>query len=82
MRFVVAFGRFWWDFVVGDDWTVAVGVLVSVGATAALTHAGHPAWFVLPVFVFVTLGASVYRVRAAHLKKRRTRPHGPRSPER
>jgi hypothetical protein len=81
MRFVVAFGRFWWDFVVGDDWTVAVGVLVSVGATAALAHAGQPAWYVLPAIALVTLGTSVYRVRAAH-KKRRAGHHESRSPER
>jgi hypothetical protein len=36
MRFVAAFGRFWWDFVVGDDWRIAVGVVVVLGGGAVL----------------------------------------------
>ena len=35
MRFLAAFARFWWDFVVGDDWTSAVGVGLALAATAA-----------------------------------------------
>jgi len=32
MRYVRAFGRFWWDFIVGDDWVVAAAIgLVSTG---------------------------------------------------
>ena len=30
MRYVRAFGRFWWDFVVGDDWRVAAGLAVAL----------------------------------------------------
>jgi hypothetical protein len=31
------FGRFWWDFVIGDDWKIAAGVSLTllVGATLA-----------------------------------------------
>jgi hypothetical protein len=36
MRFVAGFGRFWWDFIVGDDWRIAAGVLVVLGAGALL----------------------------------------------
>ena len=42
MRFVAAFGRFWWDFVVGDEWRIAAGV-VAVLATGALAVAGDRA---------------------------------------
>jgi hypothetical protein len=28
---LTAFARFWYDFFVGDDWTVAVGVVVAFG---------------------------------------------------
>ena len=33
-RYAVAFFRFWWDFVVGDDWKIAAGVaaVLAVGA--------------------------------------------------
>jgi hypothetical protein len=40
MRYVVAFGRFWWDFVVGDDWRVAAGLAVSLALVWLLTHEG------------------------------------------
>jgi hypothetical protein len=28
---VIGFGRFWWDFIVGDDWKIAAGVVVVLG---------------------------------------------------
>ena len=36
MRWVRAFGRFWFDFVVGEDWRSAAGVVgvLGVGALA------------------------------------------------
>jgi hypothetical protein len=36
VRYVVAFGRFWYDFIVGDDWKIAAGVAAVLGAGAAL----------------------------------------------
>ena len=36
MRFVTGFGRFWWDFIVGDDWRIAAGVVVVLTAGALL----------------------------------------------
>lgn len=37
VRFAVAFARFWWDFVVGDEWRIAVIVCAAtaLGALAA-----------------------------------------------
>ena len=35
-RFVVGFGRFWWDFIVGDDWKIAAGVALALGVGAIL----------------------------------------------
>ncbi len=40
MRAVKALGAFCYDFVVGDDWKIAVGVLVAVAVTALLM-VGH-----------------------------------------
>ena len=37
-----------WEFVVGDDWVTAVGVVVAVALTAAIAGAGAPAWWVMP----------------------------------
>jgi hypothetical protein len=36
VRFVTGFGRFWWDFIVGDDWKIAAGVAVVLAIGAAL----------------------------------------------
>ncbi len=36
MRIVTGFGRFWWDFVVGDDWRIAAGVVACLAAGAVL----------------------------------------------
>ena len=36
MRYIAAFGRFWYDFLVGDDWIIAVTVVVAVAVTAIL----------------------------------------------
>ncbi len=33
---VRGFARFWWDFIVGDDWRIAAGVVVVLGAGALL----------------------------------------------
>ncbi len=61
MTWIRSFGRFWYDFVVGDDWLTAVGVVFALGATAALVHGGVNAWWLPPVAVVVLLGLSVRR---------------------
>ena len=60
-----AFGRFWWDFVVGDDWLVAFLVALAIGATAALAAAGVAAWWLLPLAVLLVLYVSLRRAIAA-----------------
>jgi hypothetical protein len=61
VKYVRAFGRFWWNFVVGDDWTVAAGVAVALGLVALFVDAGVDAWWLLPVAVALLLGVSVWR---------------------
>ena len=56
MSRIAAFGRFWWDFVVGDDWVAAAGVIAGLALTAALA-----AWWVLPIAVAIVLTMSVRR---------------------
>ncbi len=36
MRFVKAFGAFWYDFIIGDDWKIAVAVVLSLAITGAV----------------------------------------------
>jgi hypothetical protein len=61
MRHLRSFGRFWWNFVVGDDWRLAAGVAVSIGLTAVLAHQGVDAWWLLPVAVAFLLAESLHR---------------------
>jgi hypothetical protein len=58
---VKSFGRFWWDFLVGDDWVVAVGIALAVGATALLAATPIPAWWLLPLAVAAVLWLSLNR---------------------
>jgi hypothetical protein len=62
MKYIVGFGQFWYDFIVGDDWTVAAGVVIALAVTALLAHGGFAAWWVLPLAVAVGLFLSVWRV--------------------
>ena len=55
------FGHFWWDFVVGDDWRIAAGVAIALGATAALAATDQPAWWLLPLAVALLLYLSLRR---------------------
>jgi hypothetical protein len=41
MKFIVAFGRFWWDFIIGEDWKIAAGVaLVLAGGALLVAYTG------------------------------------------
>ena len=69
MSRIAAFGRFWWDFVVGDDWLVAAGVVVALGLTALLAHREVSAWWVMPVAVVVLLVVSLRRAIARQARR-------------
>jgi hypothetical protein len=54
------FALFWYDFIVGDDWRLAAGVVVGLGVTALLVHVGHVgAWWMLPLVVLGVLTVSL-----------------------
>jgi len=61
MRRVGAFLLGVWEFVVGDDWRTAVGVVVALGAVAALAAAGVAAWWLMPPAVLALLALSLRR---------------------
>jgi hypothetical protein len=66
MKWLSSFGRFWWEFVIGDDWLVAALVAVAIGATALLAAAGVAAWWLLPLAVPLVLWLSLRRaIRSA-----------------
>jgi uncharacterized membrane protein YfhO len=57
-----AFFAFWFDFIVGDDWHVAVGVIAALAITYGLSATTIPAWWVLPAAVMILLPLSLWRV--------------------
>jgi hypothetical protein len=61
MKHVLAFLRFWYDFIVGDDWRVAASVVAAIALTAALQDSGVPAWWLMPLAVALALLASLPR---------------------
>ena len=61
MKRIESFVRFLWDFVVGDDWRIAAGVVVALGLTALVTGTSVSAWWILPAAVALLLAGSVLR---------------------
>lgn len=66
-----AFGAFWYDFVVGDDWRIAAGVVIALLVTYGISRSGAPAWWILPVGVTVFLATSLWRATSASRDSRR-----------
>jgi hypothetical protein len=50
-----------WEFVVGDDWRAAIGVVLALGLTAIVATAGIAAWWIMPLAVLVILTLSLRR---------------------
>jgi hypothetical protein len=65
MRQLRRFFRFWYDFVVGDDWQVAVGVVIGLGLTAVLAALDIAAWWLMPLAAIVLLAVSTWRKAAS-----------------
>ncbi len=62
MTSVKAFGDFWFDFLIGDDWRGTIGILLAFIATAMLNHSGITCWWVLPLAVAALLPFNLMRV--------------------
>jgi hypothetical protein len=61
MQYIVNFARFWYDFIVGDDWTVALGVVIALVATVILARMDIAAWWLMPLAVAALLTFTVRR---------------------
>ena len=55
-----SFALFWWDFIVGDDYRIALTVIVLLTATAFLSRAGISAWWLLPAGIVAMLTMSLF----------------------
>jgi len=61
LSWIVAIGRFLYNFIVGDDWTVAAAVAIGLILTAVLNVNHILAWWLIPVIVVLMLGVSLRR---------------------
>ncbi len=50
-----------WEFVVGDDWRAAIGVVLALGLTAIVAAADIAAWWIMPPAVLAILALSLRR---------------------
>jgi len=68
MKWLAQFGKFWYDFLIGDDWRIAVGVVITISAVFFGAHHGINGWWLLPLGVALLLVISV-----THEVRRRVR---------
>ena len=59
MNALKTFGRFWYDFIVGDDWKLAIGAVAAIGLTFFAAHHDVNAWWLLPLAVPTLLAVSL-----------------------
>jgi hypothetical protein len=72
VRFVTGFARFWWDFVIGEDWRIAAGVVVVLGAGAVLVaDTGAPDGLVAALTALGIVVVAIASIAASALRARR-----------
>ncbi len=58
---LVRFGLFWYDYLVGDDWQIALGVVVAIVLTVVLAPIWSAAWLIMPLAVLILMPYGVAR---------------------
>jgi uncharacterized membrane protein YfcA len=58
---VVGVARFLYRFVVGDDWTVALAMVLALAATGVLVTDHISAWWLVPFVAIFMTGVSLRR---------------------
>ena len=61
LSWIISFLRFWYRFIVGDDWTLAVAVIVGLLVSALLLSHGIAPWWLIPAIVIVIVGLDLRR---------------------
>jgi hypothetical protein len=68
VSWLAGFVKFWYGFIIGDDWTMAAAVAVGLAITALLHAKGAGIWWLVPLIVIVMVGFDLERA------SRRARP--------
>jgi hypothetical protein len=72
VRFVKGFARFWWDFIVGDDWRIAAGVVSVLAAGAVLVaETAVPDWLVAVLAATGIVVVAIGTIASSALQARR-----------
>lgn len=61
LEWLKGFGRFWWDFLIGDDWTIAATVVAALAGAYGLRQAGVDAWWLVPLAALAVVTATLAR---------------------
>ena len=61
MTYLMRFLHFWYEFIVGDDWSIAAGVVVGLGLTGLLAQYEMNPWWLMPLAVMIVLAVSLWR---------------------
>ena len=60
-RWLRAFGRFWYGFIIGDDWTVAATVVAALVVTWLLHLVDVGVWWLTPLAAVAITGLNLRR---------------------
>jgi hypothetical protein len=61
LMWLAAAGRFFYAFVVGDDWTVAAAVLLGLLVTRGMVASRMYAWWLVPLLAVVMTAINLLR---------------------
>ncbi|HET9848850.1 MAG TPA: hypothetical protein VFR68_09890 [Candidatus Dormibacteraeota bacterium] len=62
VSWILAPFQFLYNFIVGDDWTVAVAVFAGLAVTAFLNANHIVAWWLMPIIAIAMTGISIRRL--------------------
>ena len=71
MRFLVTFSRFWYEFIVGDAWEIAAGVVAVLGIGAGLLRTDAVDRAFIPLVVALGVGLMLGGSLLAEVRRRR-----------
>jgi hypothetical protein len=71
MRFLVSFLRFWYEFIVGDAWEIAAGVVAVLGIGVGLLRTNGVDRAFIPLVVALGVGLVLGASLLAEVRRRR-----------